>query len=91
MDHFQYLHVQAVVLGSVMKAASLEDGHDILDFLDVDPIYGTIDDLKALIAALHKRGRYFTNMCCKRSCGVLIKGRSEFEFVLCRFAPSIMK
>lgn len=60
LEHLVYLRVQAVILGSVMKAASLEDGHDILDFMNVDPVYGNLDDLRQLIHALHEKGNNCT-------------------------------
>ena len=32
-------------------------GYDISDFMDIDPIFGTLDDFKDLIAAVHSRGK----------------------------------
>ena len=33
-----------------------DNGYDISDYQDVDPLFGTLDDLDALIGALHERG-----------------------------------
>ena len=33
-----------------------DNGYDISDYCDVDPLFGTLDDLDELIAALHARG-----------------------------------
>ena len=33
-----------------------DDGYDIADYLNVHPMYGTIDDFRAFLAAAHERG-----------------------------------
>ncbi|MGB5972666.1 MAG: maltose alpha-D-glucosyltransferase, partial [Nodosilinea sp.] len=33
-----------------------DDGYDIADYMNVNPVYGTLDDFKALMQAAHQRG-----------------------------------
>jgi alpha-glucosidase len=56
LEHLQWLGVDAVWLGPVFRSPMLDFGYDIEDFTDVDPRFGTLGDLDALIGALHAGG-----------------------------------
>jgi glycosidase len=56
VDHFVNLGIQTIWLSPVYKSPMADFGYDISDYRDVDPIFGTLDDLKQLFDALHDRG-----------------------------------
>uniref|UniRef100_A0A1B6CRX6 alpha-glucosidase n=1 Tax=Clastoptera arizonana TaxID=38151 RepID=A0A1B6CRX6_9HEMI len=56
LDYLEYIGVSAVWLSPIFKSPQVDGGYDIADFYDIDPMFGTIDDLKALIAAIQARG-----------------------------------
>lgn len=49
------LGVTGIWLMPVMKSVSYH-GYDVLDYREIDPDYGTMDDLRELIEAAHARG-----------------------------------
>jgi alpha-glucosidase len=54
-----YLHglgVDAVWLAPIFRSPMRDFGYDISDYRDVDPLFGTLADLDALIAAAHGLG-----------------------------------
>jgi oligo-1,6-glucosidase len=56
VDHLERLGVDVVWLSPVYRSPMDDNGYNISDYYDVDPLFGTLDDLDALIAALHARG-----------------------------------
>ena len=59
MSHLDYLAdlgVDVVWLSPVYVSPMDDNGYDISDYQDVDPLFGTLDDLDRLIAGLHDRG-----------------------------------
>jgi oligo-1,6-glucosidase len=56
LDHLSALGVDVVWLSPVYRSPMADNGYDISDYTDVDPIFGTLEDLDALIAGLHARG-----------------------------------
>ena len=56
LDHLQELGVDVLWLSPVYRSPQHDNGYDISDYQDVDPVFGTLDDLDELIAALHARG-----------------------------------
>jgi oligo-1,6-glucosidase len=56
LDHLEALGVEAVWLSPVYPSPMRDGGYDVADYQGVDPLFGTLDDLDALIAALHDRG-----------------------------------
>lgn len=62
LDYLQGLGCTAIWLSPILKnRQDLRDsyhGYGIQDFLEVDPRFGTLADLKALTAAAHERGMY---------------------------------
>lgn len=55
LDYLQQLGVKGIWLMPIQPSPSYH-GYDTTDYYAVNPDYGTIDDLKALIAEAHKRG-----------------------------------
>ena len=56
MDHLADLGVDVVWLSPVYPSPQADNGYDISDYTDVDPLFGTLAQLDQLIAGLHERG-----------------------------------
>ena len=56
LDHLQHLGVDALWLSPVYPSPMDDNGYDISDYQGVDPLFGSLEDLDALIAGLHERG-----------------------------------
>ena len=56
LDHLEWLGVDAVWLSPVYRSPMADFGYDVADHTDVDPVFGTLDDLDALVAEAHARG-----------------------------------
>ncbi|WOD41427.1 maltose alpha-D-glucosyltransferase [Nodosilinea sp. E11] len=56
LDYLQDLGVTAIWLLPFFPSPLRDDGYDIADYMDVNPIYGTLDDFKELLTAAHQRG-----------------------------------
>ncbi len=56
LDHLSDLGVDVVWLSPVYRSPQADNGYDISDYQDVDPTFGTLEQLDELISALHARG-----------------------------------
>jgi oligo-1,6-glucosidase len=56
LDYIVSLGVNTLWINPVYRTTGRDNGYDISDFQDVDPLYGTMADLDALIHALHEKG-----------------------------------
>jgi oligo-1,6-glucosidase len=56
LDYLQRLGVDVVWLSPVYRSPMDDNGYDISDYQDIDPLFGTLADLDELIAELHARG-----------------------------------
>lgn len=56
VDYLSELGIDAVWLSPVYPSPMVDNGYDIRDYQDVDPLFGTLADLDELIAAFHARG-----------------------------------
>ncbi|HSO64393.1 MAG TPA: alpha-glucosidase [Ornithinibacter sp.] len=56
LDHLQQLGIDVLWLSPVYASPMDDNGYDISDYQEVDPTFGTLDDLDALFAACHERG-----------------------------------
>ena len=56
LDHLAWLGVDAVWLSPIYRSPMADFGYDVADHTDVDPVFGTLADADALIAAAHERG-----------------------------------
>jgi oligo-1,6-glucosidase len=56
LDHLCDLGVDAVWLSPVYPSPQVDNGYDISDYQDVDPLFGSLADLDELVARLHERG-----------------------------------
>jgi oligo-1,6-glucosidase len=56
LDYLERLGVDVVWLSPVYRSPMDDNGYDISDYTDIDPLFGTLADLDKLIAELHSRG-----------------------------------
>ena len=56
LDYLAWLGVDAIWLSPIFRSPMADFGYDVSDHTDVDPIFGKLADLDALIAAAHQRG-----------------------------------
>lgn len=56
LDHLKELGVNAIWLCPCYKSPNDDNGYDIADYRDIMDEFGTMDDMKELIAGLHARG-----------------------------------
>ena len=54
-DYFVEIGVKTVWLNPIFKSPQRDGGYDISDFYKIDSLYGTKDDLKALLDELHSK------------------------------------
>jgi alpha-glucosidase len=55
LDHLQWLGVDAIWLSPIYRSPMADYGYDVADHCDVDPLFGSLDDLDGLIAEAHDR------------------------------------
>jgi alpha-glucosidase len=56
LDHVARLGADAVWLSPFFKSPMKDFGYDVADYCDVDPMFGTLADFKALLARAHELG-----------------------------------
>lgn len=56
LDYLQQLGVGAVWLSPVYKSPNADNGYDISDYREINPEYGTMEDMERLISEAKKRG-----------------------------------
>jgi oligo-1,6-glucosidase len=56
VDHLAELGVDVVWFSPVYRSPQDDNGYDISDYRDIDPIFGTLADLDEVVDALHARG-----------------------------------
>jgi oligo-1,6-glucosidase len=56
LDHLADLGVDVLWLSPVYPSPQADNGYDISDYQDIDPLFGSLSRLDELIAALHERG-----------------------------------
>ena len=56
LDALAELGIDAIWLSPFMTSPQRDAGYDVADYCDVDPLFGTLADFDALVAAAHARG-----------------------------------
>lgn len=56
LDYLGALGIDVIWLSPVYTSPQDDNGYDISDYQDIDPLFGTLDDLDSLIAEAHARG-----------------------------------
>jgi oligo-1,6-glucosidase len=55
LDYLKDLGIDIVWVSPIFKSPKVDMGYDISDYTDIDPMYGTLEDVDRLIAELKKR------------------------------------
>ncbi len=56
LDYLENLGIDGIWLSPVCRSPQVDNGYDISDYCDIDPIYGTLADMEELIREAKKRG-----------------------------------
>jgi alpha-glucosidase len=56
LDHLEWLGVDAIWLSPIFRSPMADFGYDVSDYCDVDPVFGSLDDLDRLVTDAHARG-----------------------------------
>jgi alpha-glucosidase len=56
LDYLVWIGVDAIWLSPFYRSPMADFGYDVSDYCDVDPLFGTLEDFDALLAAAHARG-----------------------------------
>ncbi len=56
LDHLQWLGIDGIWLSPVSPSPNADWGYDVADYCDVDPDYGSVETLDALVAEADRRG-----------------------------------
>jgi alpha-glucosidase len=56
LDHLAWLGVDALWLSPIYPSPMADFGYDVADYCDVDPVFGSLAELDALVGEAHARG-----------------------------------
>ena len=56
LDYLQTLGVDVIWLSPVFASPQVDNGYDISDYRDIDPLFGTLEDMRTLIREGKRRG-----------------------------------
>ncbi|MDE0877867.1 MAG: alpha-amylase family glycosyl hydrolase [Sphingomonas bacterium] len=56
LDHLVALGVDAAWISPIFPSPMADFGYDVADYCDIDPLFGSLADFDALLAAAHERG-----------------------------------
>ncbi|MDD7384544.1 MAG: maltose alpha-D-glucosyltransferase [Actinomycetaceae bacterium] len=56
LDYLQWLGVDCLWLPPFYPSPMQDGGYDISNFMDINPIYGSLDDFRTLVEGVHNRG-----------------------------------
>ncbi|MCF0117559.1 MAG: alpha-glucosidase [Bacilli bacterium] len=56
LDHLKDLGINCVWLSPVYVSPMEDNGYDIADYYNINPMFGTLDDFKEMVKGMHERG-----------------------------------
>ncbi|WP_233217189.1 alpha-glucosidase [Mycobacterium sp. ITM-2016-00318] len=56
LDYLRELGVDVIWLSPVYRSPQIDNGYDISDYRDIDPLFGTLAEFDTLLAEVHERG-----------------------------------
>src|SRR5262249_60046559 len=55
LDYLQWLGVDAIWISPIFPSPMADFGYDVSDYTNIEPLFGTLSDFDALLAAAHQR------------------------------------
>lgn len=55
LDYLQWLGISAIWLTPIYPSPQVDNGYDVMDYCNIDPIFGTLNDFDRLVSAAHQR------------------------------------
>ncbi|MFP4407205.1 MAG: glycoside hydrolase family 13 protein [Spirochaetaceae bacterium] len=56
LDHIRHLGANAIWMGPVFRSPQIDNGYDISDYREIDPLFGTIEEMDRLIETARRKG-----------------------------------
>lgn len=56
LDYIRDLGVNAIWLSPIFASPMKDNGYDVSDYYQINPLYGTLEDFEQLLAAVHEQG-----------------------------------
>ena len=56
LDHLERLGIDVIWLSPIYRSPQADNGYDISDYQDIDPVFGTLAQFDDLLEAVHARG-----------------------------------
>ncbi|MFA7043251.1 MAG: alpha-amylase family glycosyl hydrolase [Bacteroidales bacterium] len=56
LDYLQSLGIKGIWLTPFLKSPKVDNGYDVADYKQIDPVYGTTEDFRKFMDEAHKRG-----------------------------------
>ena len=63
LDHFVQLGVNMIALSPIFPSEEANYGHEVTDFLSINPDFGTLDDYKSLCEAAKAKSKPLLRSC----------------------------
>lgn len=58
LDYLVELGIGAVWFNPIYKSPMKDFGYDVSNYVDIDPLFGTLEDFEILLSEMHKKGKY---------------------------------
>ena len=55
VDYLQWLGIEAVWISPIYPSPMADFGYDVADYVDIDPLFGRLEDFDRLVEALHAK------------------------------------
>ncbi|MDO9153619.1 MAG: alpha-glucosidase [Paludibacter sp.] len=56
LDYLQSLGIKGIWLTPFLKSPKVDNGYDVADYFQIDPVYGNLDDFSNFMNEAHRRG-----------------------------------
>ena len=56
LDELHQLGINTLWLNPIFQSPQVDNGYDVSDYYQIDPLFGTMEDVETLIAKAHQRG-----------------------------------